>query len=141
MSDHQRQRVYKAEWAVRQHEIALPTLDHIRALVLLIERLEWFPEDRRGVMVSSTMQTRKAYYCEGTIHLPADGLTAGKWAWTDLTVVHEVAHHLAPGHGHDLVFTHYVLRILEGLGRANVAAALRQSYAEHGVEVYERTAA
>lgn len=141
MSDAQRQRVYRAEWAVRDLEIPLPSLDHVKALVLLVERLDWFPEDSKGVMVSSTMQTRKAYYCEGTIHLPAKGLTAGAWAWSDLTVIHEVAHHLAPGRGHDEVFTSYVLRILEGLGRASVAAALRQSYAEHGVKVYERTAA
>lgn len=141
MSDNQRQRVYKAEWAVREYEVALPTLDHIKALVTLIERLDWYPEDSKGVMVSSTMQTRKAYYCEGTIHLPARGLTAGEWAWTDLTVIHEVAHHLAPGRGHDEVFTSYVLRILEGLGRTHVALALRQSYADHGVKVFERTAA
>lgn len=141
MTDHQRQRVYKAEWAVREHEIVLPTLDHIKALLLIIERLDWFPEDKKGVMVSSTMQTRKAYYCEGTIHIPANGLTDGKWAWTDLTVIHEVAHHLAPGHGHDEVFTGYVLRVLEGLGRANVATVLRQSYTDHKVAVFERSAA
>ena len=137
MSDHQRQRVYKAEWAVRAHERRLPSIDHVRALVRIVESLDWFPEDKRGIVVSSTFQTSKAFYSRGTIHLPAQGMQGGEWAWTDLTVIHEIAHHLAPDHGHDRAFTHFVVRIFQSLGRTQTAQALRDSYVSHGAEVWE----
>ena len=46
---------------------------------------------------------RKAYYQSGTITLPQR--ESGKWAWSVTTVLHELAHHLTVGHGHDEVFT------------------------------------
>ena len=136
MSDFQRQKEYRSEWACEALTIKLPTIEHARSLVTLIERLDWFPEDKKGVMVSSTFQTKKAFYNGGTIHLPALGIDGGDWAWNDLTVCHEMAHHLDETWTHGPVFTHYLLRILTGLGRHKLAAALREQYVANGVEVY-----
>lgn len=140
MSDYQRQKEYRSEWAVTDMTKRLPSVEHVRALVRLIERLDCFPADKRGITVSSTFQTGKAFYREGAIHLPARGLDNGEWAWTDLTVCHEVCHHLDLSGTHGPVFTHYLLRILDGLGRHRLAAALREQYEANGVEVYARTA-
>lgn len=46
---------------------------------------------------------KKAYYRAGQITIPQKG--KGEWAWRQTVVLHEVAHHLTPGHGHDSVFT------------------------------------
>lgn len=139
MSRHQRLRVYRAEHAVEEHAVPLPTIEHVRALVTVIERLDWVPPEQKGVLVTLSLDNSRAFYAAGTLHLPAtaSGDQRGSWAWTDLTVVHEYAHHLASGRGHDEVFTHFVLRILDGIGRTKVAAALRASYDNHGVAVYE----
>lgn len=136
MSDYQRQRAYRAEWAVQSMAVRLPSIEHARALVHLIERLDWFPADKRGVMVSSTFQTAKAFYSSGTIHLPATGLDGADWAWSDLVVCHEMAHHLDETHGHGPLFTHYLLRILDGLGRTRLATALREQYVANRVDVH-----
>lgn len=136
MSDYQRQREYRSEWAVESRTIKLPTIQHVRAMVALIERCDWFPEDKKGITVSSTFQTKKAFYSSGAIHLPAPGLPGAEWAWTDLTVCHEVAHHLDETSTHGPVFTHYLLRILDGVGRHKLAAELRAQYEVNRVEVY-----
>lgn len=137
-SDASRLRVYRAEHALDERAVRLPTLEHVRALVTVIERLDWIKDDQKGVLVNLSLDNSRAFYREGTIHLPAtaSGDRRGSWAWTDLTVVHEYAHHLAPGRNHDEVFTYFVLRILDGIGRTSVAQALRESYAKHGVAVY-----
>ena len=138
MSDHQRQRVYKAEHSIDSMGVPMPTIDHARALVKVIERLPWYPPRCKGLMVSTTFQSRKAFYSEGCVHLPAIGVPGWEWAYTDLVIAHEVAHHLDPSRSHGPVFTSYLLRILDGIGRTATATALRQAYIDNGVDVYER---
>lgn len=46
---------------------------------------------------------KKAYYINGNITVPQRD--KGEWAWRQTVVLHEVAHHLTPWHGHDSVFT------------------------------------
>jgi len=43
--------------------------------------------------------SKKAYYRAGTITLPR--YNKGPWAWRQSVVLHELAHHMTVGHGHD----------------------------------------
>lgn len=45
---------------------------------------------------------KHAYHCGSQITLPQRDRTA--WAWREIVVLHEIAHHLTPGHEHDAVF-------------------------------------
>jgi hypothetical protein len=139
VSDHQRQRVYRAEWALQDRAIRLPDVAHAQALVAIIERLDFIKPEQKGVVVSTHLGVERAFYREGTIHLPAVASSdrRGEWALTDITLAHEYAHHLAPGRAHDEVFTYFVLRILDGIGRGPLAESLRESYIQHGVAVYQ----
>jgi len=136
MSDFQVRREYKSEWALAGLELRLDSIEQVRALVSLIESRPFYPAHYRGLVVSSTLKTEKAFYLAGKIHLPVIKDPDGAWAWSDLTVCHEVAHHIAPGHGHGEVFTYRLLQILEGIGRTKLAAALREQYAKNKVAVY-----
>lgn len=136
MSDHQRSKVYEAEGKILFLAVRLPSADHVRALIKIMERLPWVPEDRRGLVVQTSMSSTHASCGGGILRLPGRSVVDGAWAWTDLVVVHEYAHHLAgPQHGHDDVFTSTVLRLLRDLGRTEVADALALSYADYGVRV------
>jgi hypothetical protein len=137
MSDHQRQRAYRAEWKVRHLGVHLPSADHVKALIKIAERLPWIPEGRKGCMVEVSMVTTRAYYGGGVMHIPAKSIgPSGDWAWTDIVVLHEYAHHLATtDHGHDDVFTSTLLRLLRGVGRDEVADALEAAYKATGAAV------
>lgn len=57
---------------------------------------------------------RKAYHQGNEIVLPQREVT--DWAWREIVILHEVAHHITPGHGHDAAFcrafTHLLTEII-----------------------------
>ena len=137
MSDFQQRREYKSEWALAHLTVPIDSPDKVRALVSLIETRSFYPARKRGIIVSSTLGNARAFYSAGTIHLPVITDPNGRWAWTDLVICHEVAHHIAPEDGHGKVFTYRLLQILESIGRSRLAAALREQYDLNGVAVYD----
>jgi putative metallohydrolase (TIGR04338 family) len=46
----------------------------------------------------------QAHYEDGVIAIPPHQGSRHSWAMRELVVLHEIAHHLAPGHHHDGVF-------------------------------------
>jgi putative metallohydrolase (TIGR04338 family) len=133
MSDAQRQRVYRSEFAVEDMAVPLPSIEHVRALVSLVEHREFYPVQHRGLVSCTHMGIDKAFYRGGVIHLPADRRD-GQWAWNDIVVCHEMAHRLSQGDLHGEVFTYRYLQILDAV-RPSVAEALRQQYRANGVRV------
>lgn len=54
--------------------------------------------------------TKKAHYQGGTIAIPLS--REGKWAQREMVILHELAHHLAPGAGHGPEFVSAFLTLL-----------------------------
>jgi putative metallohydrolase (TIGR04338 family) len=133
MSDAQRRRVYRSEHALADMAVPLPGIEYARALVSVIERKPFYPERHRGLISCTHMGIDKAFYRGGVIHLPADRV-AGEWAWNDIVVCHEVAHHISQGDLHGEVFTYRLLQILDAV-RPSVAEALREQYRTNKVRV------
>lgn len=65
---------------------------------------------RLGVRLSRA--ARWARYHGTYISLPTGGKDGGRWAWREEVVLHEIAHHLTPGHQHDGVFCDRYLDLL-----------------------------
>jgi putative metallohydrolase (TIGR04338 family) len=62
-----------------------------------------------NVVVNNKMKKR-ATYCLGTITMPNFN---ERWAWRESVVLHEIAHHLTAGHGHDKVFQKALAQLLD----------------------------
>ena len=56
---------------------------------------------------------KKAYYKTGQGEIVLPKRDKGSWAWRQVVVLHEVAHHLTSGHGHDEVFASCLAHLLE----------------------------
>lgn len=82
---------------------------------------------------------KKASYSEGFIRLPARE-RGGSWALRGLVVLHELAHHLNTGvegaiidvHGEG--FRSTFVRLLDDIGWVQIAAMLREAYAQVGLD-------
>ena len=56
---------------------------------------------------------KKAYYRTGQGDIVLPKRDKGSWAWRETVVLHEIAHHLTPHHGHDEVFASCLAHLLE----------------------------
>lgn len=128
-----KQDVYRAEWmlenimatnapytvhgstVVLPDEIKFSDLEHIRVYVgrvidvvnIELGRNHTHPKVRLG-----RKDLRKKAYCTGSdIVLPHR--ESGAWAWTRTVVLHELAHFLTPGHGHDATFAGMLTYLFE----------------------------
>ena len=128
-----REDVYRAEWTLQSimssdapytafgstfvlpPDIKFSELEHIQAYVnRVIDRINsdldrdfGYPE----VMTGRKTLHKKAYQQGNRIVLPHR--ESGKWAWNVTVVLHEVAHFLTPGHGHDATFTGMLTYLFE----------------------------
>jgi len=56
---------------------------------------------------------RKAYYTHSMARITLPQRDRGSWAWRQVVVLHEIAHHLASCHGHGVEFARVMLDLLE----------------------------
>ncbi|MBM9459127.1 DUF2786 domain-containing protein [Nocardioides sp. zg-536] len=91
------------------------------------------------VVVRPRRGHRQAHYEHG--ELPARGVIAipprevgGSWSLRGAVVLHELAHHLCPGTGHDRAFRTTFLRLLEDLGMPVLADLLHTAYRLNGLD-------
>lgn len=95
--------------------------------------------EKKPVRVVAHSGWKKASYSEGFIFLPARE-RGGSWALRGLVVLHELAHHLNTGvegaiidvHGEG--FRSTFVRLLEDIGWVQIAAMLREAYAQTGLD-------
>lgn len=95
--------------------------------------------EKKPVRVVAHSGWKKASYSEGFIFLPARE-RGGSWALRGLVVLHELAHHLNTGiegaiidvHGEG--FRSTFVRLLEDIGWVQIAAMLREAYAQVGLD-------
>lgn len=77
--------------------------------------------------------TRAEYeWATSTIAVPPHRV-GGRWAMRELVVLHELAHHLAPGEQHGSAFVAMFVRLVEELVGTEAAFLLRSSLLESGV--------
>ncbi len=81
--------------------------------------------ERRGA-------TRAHYEPDGVIALPPERI-GGQWALQEVVVLHELAHHLAPGQLHGPGFRAAMLRLLRARGHDVAAHLLSIAYVEAGL--------
>ena len=65
------------------------------------------------VVEGSANLRKKAYYRTGRNQIVLPQRDKGSWAWREVVVLHEIAHHLTPGHEHDEVFASCLAELLE----------------------------
>lgn len=95
--------------------------------------------EQKPVQVVRSRGAKRATYRDGLILLP-ERERGGAWALRGLVVLHELAHHLNTGidgaiidhHGEGFRAT--FLQLLEDLGWQEIAAMLREAYAEHDLD-------
>ena len=119
--DAQRKRVYESEWALSgssYRPIRVPDLETAQEMIDCITQTGWyreqFPDGFKRVTVKINHQSkgRWAFGNWGTITLPPRA--KGLWAWTDVVLVHELAHNAQqarPAHGPE--FASAMLRLTE----------------------------
>jgi len=94
--------------------------------------MDMLPTDRKTPKVRHRSGTAKAHYHPvGEIAIPT--ARGGSWARRELVVLHELAHHLTPGSGHN---HRYVQAFLELVGRVmgpEVALVGRIIFDDNGV--------
>lgn len=131
MSDYQRQKVYNAEFMLRRvlenageqetrtfdfhgstlllpEERRFACLDSLQSYVDRVLALNWVSAtwSPGPVRVRARKGQTKAHYQCGEIAVPL----GNRWALREIVVLHEIAHHLAPGgHGPSFAGTHWAL--------------------------------
>lgn len=87
----------------------------------------------RPITVRARKGNRKAHYEHGgVIAIPMD---LGSWACRELVVLHEIAHHLAPGHGHDVTFRRAMHTLARLIMAPEVSLILQMVWHQQGLEV------
>lgn len=101
MRDYQRNRVYRAEQSMRRTYPGriFHSLAEVQEYIIDLEDSAWFtskyPDFKARVRVRvNTRRTNWALGGRGFIELPNP--TGGAWAWTEIVVLHEMAHCLEP---------------------------------------------
>jgi len=161
MRDVERQKTYDAEQVVRADlrmdgerlkihgsTVAIPVekkfghLEHIetycnRVLQLPAVRAEYPNAAAKPIAVRHRKGNAAAHYETATrtiaVHDPKYG--APGWAMREIVVLHELAHHLTPMHGHDAAFREaFVFLVSEMIG-AEVGWLLGVRFMDHGLAV------
>jgi putative metallohydrolase (TIGR04338 family) len=88
------------------------------------------------VRVRARAGAAKAEYdaSTSTIAVPPHRV-GGRWAMRELVVLHELAHHLAPGSGHGPAFVVRYLHLVDEVVGSEAAFLLRASMLDAGVEL------
>lgn len=76
--------------------------------------------------------TTKAHYQSGTIAIPIH--RQGRWAQRELVLLHELAHHLAPGDQHGPTFVSTFLTLLGAVMGPEVELVARMVFIDNGVK-------
>jgi putative metallohydrolase (TIGR04338 family) len=76
--------------------------------------------------------TTKAHYQSGTIAIPVH--RDGKWAMREMVVLHELAHHLAPGDRHGPGFVAVFLSLLGTVLGPEAELVARMVFIDNGVQ-------
>lgn len=147
MRDSQREKVYQAEYRLRDlfetaEAIGNPQveLDGIRLVLppearfASVDSVQHYVDRVIGtpgkVRVRERRGQAKAHYQYGEIAIPV----LDRWALREVVVLHEVAHHLSLGHGHDGVFVATLTDLLGRVMGPEVALAYRILCAHEGAE-------
>lgn len=95
---------------------------------------ERYPRAATPVKVRRRKGQRFAHYEHNEIAVPTTTrATDAQWALRELVVLHEIAHHLALGHGHDRVFLETYLDLVGEIISLEAALLLRSLFYEEGV--------
>jgi hypothetical protein len=131
--DGQRKRVYRAEDKLRNEPLA--SAQEAESFVYSITESGWwvarsgFGAERPRV-THSNRSTASARSHERSIKL------AGRWSWSPLVLVHELAHLLAPvDEHHGPVFTALHILLTREFVDASLADQLRESYLSGGAKI------
>lgn len=156
--DAQRQRVYQAghglEWFYDHstHSLAVEIagvplqlepeskFGDLKAIQVYVDRVLAMPSvvARFGscgrVQVRERKGMRSAHYQSGVIAIHSDGANHARWAMRELVVLHEIAHHLAPGHRHGPVFAATLVDLIDLVMGPQAALAMSLLYRQEGVK-------
>jgi len=80
-------------------------------------------------VVRARRGSRAAHWQAGVIALPETHI-GGQWALREVVALHELAHHLTPGHGHDDVFVAAFMELIEILLGPQTRFCLQVAYLE-----------
>ena len=110
-------------------------VEDVQRYVDKVMNLSWVKQTwpNAGVVkVRGRRGARQAHYEPGIIAIPGHEV-GGTWAMRETVVLHELAHHLTLGHGHDALFRGTLLTLLGELIGAEVAFALSVAFAQNNV--------
>lgn len=78
---------------------------------------------------------RKAYWDWDRIVLPKRDVTS--WAWREIVVLHELAHHMTPGAGHNTEFCAAFVHLLKEIMGPEAGWLMTVLLADNGIEIKE----
>lgn len=87
------------------------------------------------VVRSAHANQSKAHYLSGGIYLP--NRSTESWAWRELVVLHELAHHISQGDGHGQNFSGAMVYLVTEMVGAELGFLLRMEYLKEGVTLRE----
>lgn len=158
---HTKQAVYRAEWTVRDildRSSEAPTVEiHGSTITVPVERkfgdlvsvqryvdkvlaLNWVRAAYDRASVPVRVRVRKgnsyAHHQGDEIAVPIEkGASRQSWAMRELVVLHELAHHLAIGHGHDARFVEVFADLVTNLIGEEAGFLLRSCCYDEGVQI------
>lgn len=94
-----------------------------------------YPARAATVVEGRKSLRRKAYWQSGTIVLPQREVTT--WAWREIVVLHELAHHLTPAHEHDEKFCAAYVYLLSEVMGPEAGWLMTVLLADNGVQIKE----
>jgi putative metallohydrolase (TIGR04338 family) len=101
--------------------------------VLACARVNWPHRQIRPIRVRARQGANKAHYeYGGVIAIP---MHLSSWACRELVVLHEVAHHLTPGHGHDVTFRRAMHTLARLIMAPEVGLILQMTWHNQGLKV------
>ena len=97
-----------------------------------------YPAGPVRIRVGQKNLRARAYYTweTATIALPRAETT--DWAWRELVVLHEIAHHLTPKHGHDSIFAGAFVHLLTNIIGPEAGWMATVLFADNGIRVTTR---
>lgn len=150
--DNQQSKVYAAEHQLQRmiDSIAkFPTLEIAGSTVTLhpplrfgaLEQVQHYVRtvcDNEGASrldVRLSRAQRWARYHGSYISLPTGGKDGGRWAWREEVVLHEIAHHLTPGHEHDGVFCARLISLFTDYISPEIGFLIRLLLLDNGAKI------
>lgn len=115
-------------------EAKFACLDSIQAYLTKVMHLPPVEAYKRFTpVVRQRRSAKKAHYQAGTIAVPIQ--REGKWAQRELVVLHELAHHLAPGDQHGPMFALTFISLLGAVMGPEVELIARMVFIDNGVKI------